>query len=303
MSARETVFSKTTSMRLILSALTASVVLSLALTLPLGNKGKISKLLPEAYVAIPGGSVVIDGVESHIEEFYISRREVSNLDYAEFLWYLNNEDADEQKIRRASVKSENWLIQGTDLEPIAKTYHQHPAYHEYPVVNISYDAAVMYCDWLEAILGERFGGEYDVKVMLPSRQQWVRAARGSDLNAKYAWGGQYLRDSKGQLLCNFRKIGAESVHFNAESDSYEIAGQDSAQSSQFTSPSESFGKNEFGLFNMNGNVTEMIRDEGVAVGGSWNDTGYDVRVESAVAYEQPSPTVGFRPVLHIEKVK
>ena len=48
---------------------------------------------------------------------------------------------------------------------------------------------------------------------------------------------------------------------------------------------------------MCGNVAEMISEKGIALGGSWKDTGYDVRIESTANYTEPSPTVGFRPMM------
>jgi hypothetical protein len=48
---------------------------------------------------------------------------------------------------------------------------------------------------------------------------------------------------------------------------------------------------------MNGNVAELVSDVDKAMGGSWNSAGYDVRNESFVSFQQPSSTVGFRPVI------
>ena len=64
---------------------------------------------------------------------------------------------------------------------------------------------------------------------------------------------------------------------------------------------DEYSANEFGLYNMCGNVAEMIKEEGKAVEGSWNDTGFDVRVESMQDYTGASPYVGFRPVMVVKK--
>ncbi len=50
------------------------------------------------------------------------------------------------------------------------------------------------------------------------------------------------------------------------------------------------------VYNMNGNVAEMIADKNVVAGGSWNDPGYDVRNESTTPYVGAARNIGFRMV-------
>ena len=52
--------------------------------------------------------------------------------------------------------------------------------------------------------------------------------------------------------------------------------------------------NNLGLYNMCGNVAEMVAERGVAFGGSFLDPGYDIRIDSETRYDAPSPKVGFR---------
>ena len=47
--------------------------------------------------------------------------------------------------------------------------------------------------------------------------------------------------------------------------------------------------NGFGLFNMSGNVAEMVAERGIAYGGSYLDPGYDIRIDSEKPYDGPSP--------------
>ena len=49
-----------------------------------------------------------------------------------------------------------------------------------------------------------------------------------------------------------------------------------------------------GLFNMCGNVAEMVYENGIAYGGSFLDPGYDIRIDSEKLYDAPSPLIGFR---------
>jgi formylglycine-generating enzyme required for sulfatase activity len=73
--------------------------------------------------------------------------------------------------------------------------------------------------------------------------------------------------------------------------------------SDVTAPVKSYWPNAFGVYNLNGNVAEMIAEKGIALGGSWRDTGYDVRSSSETTYKEPSPSIGFRMVLTVEPLK
>ncbi len=64
-------------------------------------------------------------------------------------------------------------------------------------------------------------------------------------------------------------------------------------------PCKSYWPNEFGIYNLSGNVAEMLGDEDVVVGGDWRSPGYDVQLTSARPYEGPSPAIGFRVVATI----
>ncbi len=43
------------------------------------------------------------------------------------------------------------------MQPMVEYYYQHPAYGNYPVVNVSKDQMQGYCNWLSDILNENLG--------------------------------------------------------------------------------------------------------------------------------------------------
>ena len=51
---------------------------------------------------------------------------------------------------------------------------------------------------------------------------------------------------------------------------------------------------------MSGNVAEMVYERGIAYGGSYLDTGHDIRIDSEKPYDAPSPLIGFR-VIAVKK--
>lgn len=208
------------------------------------------------------------------------------------------------------MDTNNWNVEFGNkayLEPMAQLYHHHPAYLGYPVVNITKEAALLYCEWLTTKLNTHLTEEnFKVEVSLPTRNEWLRAANGDHRYPMYSWGGPYLRNDKGCFLSNFNSIGDESIHYNTESGEYEIkpmAGRGNTylkDNAFFTAHVSSYFPNDYGIYNLNGNVAEMVQ-EGVACGGSWKSSGYDIRNASTTPINHVSTTIGFRPIFRIVK--
>jgi formylglycine-generating enzyme required for sulfatase activity len=99
----------------------------------------------------------------------------------------------------------------------------------YPVINISWEDAMVYCRWLSEKIG------YDFK--LPTEARWEKAARGTD-GRTYPWGNSLLIDDK--------------ANFNARNASF----------FKQTTPVGSYpeGSSPYGVLDMGGNVYEWCLD-------------------------------------------
>jgi formylglycine-generating enzyme required for sulfatase activity len=170
--------------------------------------------------------------------------------------------------------------------PYAEYYHKHPAYKDYPVVNISHDAAILFCEWLTNDYNASPDRKFKkVKFRLPTEQEWITAAQGGDINAIYPWQGKELLDKKGNYRCNFLK---------PDNKSNGIAGSVN-DAADITAPVKSYSPNKFGLYNMCGNVAEMLLDKSYVKGGSWNDKAEFITILSKQDYDGTAKrTVGFR---------
>ncbi len=102
---------------------------------------------------------------------------------------------------------------------------------DHPVVHVSWNDAMAYCEWS----GKR----------LPSEKEWEYAARGGLVQKKYPWGDELTPN--GVHYCNIWQ--GEFPKLNTREDGY--AG---------TAPSKSFPPNAYGLYNMSGNVWEWSSD-------------------------------------------
>ena len=150
---------------------------------------------------------------------------------------------------------------------------------------------MLFCQWLT----EKMGGEWEYT--LPTKEQWKYAAReGNPLGhfSPYSMDTPYLTNYKGRPLYNYLNLG--DAYITVQDGQYVvlIVNNDLNYSQSHPLHVYSFHPNGLGLFNMCGNVAEMVYERGVAYGGSYLDPGYDIRIDSEKRYDGPSPLIGFR---------
>jgi formylglycine-generating enzyme required for sulfatase activity len=239
------------------------------------------------------------------DELYVCKYEVSNLEYRNFLVYLKAKDA--SLAEKYKVDTTKWLSELRYCEPMANYYHLHPAYNSYPVVCVSYEAALAYCDWLTEQYNADVKRKFKkVRFFLPSEEQWTAVANGGNKNKMYPWSNYYLRNKAGEFLCNFKHVGDENVSYDTKTKEYTIIPEAKIAGSlsdnvMYTAAVNSFEATApYGIHNMSGNVAEMVSEKGMAKGGSYNSPGHDVRIQSKMNYTEASPEVGFRVFMKIE---
>ena len=206
-------------------------------------------------------------------------------------------------------------------EPMAKKYNNHPAFGNYPVVGVNWKQATAFCEWrthyLNSFLeGKKKSAETDFR--LPTEAQWEYAARGGRSQASYPWGGYYLRNKKGCLLANFKPG----------------RGNYPEDGGFYTVRADAYWPNDFGLYNMAGNVAEWTsslfyegaynfqhdmnpdirynakdtdkpRDKRKVIrGGSWKDVGNRLQCGTRdYEYQDTSKSyIGFRCVIDLPAV-
>lgn len=250
-------------------------------------------------------------IKVDVAPFGISNHEVTNSEYLQFLSYLKKRDVSEyEKMLPDTLVWRNRLGYN---EPFVELYLRHDAYAQNPVVGVSYQQAVAYCKWLTEINSKQEKAKYPNAVFrLPTKFEWQYAAAGGMSLSPFSWGGPYMQNKKGEWLANFRVINQGDIgikyeqRINQRGDEYRSRVYVAEQSrSNFgsvitgfiTKPVDSYAVNNYGLYNMCGNVEEFVQEEGITKGGSWFDTGFYLQIWVEENYEKgnsASDQRGFR---------
>jgi formylglycine-generating enzyme len=125
-------------------------------------------------------------------------------------------------------------------EPFTRNYFSHPAFDDYPVVGVSWKMANAFSYWRTKLWNSNEQGVNSESFRLPTEAEWEYASRGGHDLAPYPWGGYYTRNSKGCLLANFKPG----------------RGNYPEDGGFYTVKADAYFPNDYGLYNMAGNVSE-----------------------------------------------
>jgi len=128
-------------------------------------------------------------------------------------------------------------------EPMATMYFWHASYDNYPVVGVNWKQANAFCVWRTNHLNDALAGQGLPLVQdyrLPIEAEWEFAARGNLDHSMYPWGGVYLRNKIGCFVANFKPLRGNYIDDGALA----------------TERVATFSANEYGLYDMAGNVAE-----------------------------------------------
>jgi formylglycine-generating enzyme required for sulfatase activity len=166
--------------------------------------------------------------------FYMGEREVTNKEFKEFLADHHSGDFKGQRLSQ----------------------------EDHPVVRVTWEQAALFCNWLSAkaslppayikkggrlVAAEPIGNGY----RLPTEAEWEYCARFAKNEGplKYPWGNQYPPNSPSGNYADTSAQKLLPVHIENYTDGYPV-----------TAPVAKFKANDWGLFDLGGNVAEWCHD-------------------------------------------
>lgn len=246
-------------------------------------------------VYIEGGRTVLGsfeedllGLHDNVERtvtvasFYMDETEIANIHWLEYLFYVRK-DSSEEYYQAALPDTTVWEHPLAYNDPYVDHYFRYPGFRFFPLVGITWEQANRFALWRTDVVNKKLAEEAGIEVpeggggriplesgvvlpnyRLPSESEWEYAAQALignqwlDENQThkrlYPWDGHALRNpygsEMGMFLANFKR---------GRGDYAGIAGKlnDGAMITDYI---YNYPPNDFGLYNMAGNVNEWVFD-------------------------------------------
>lgn len=217
-----------------------------------------------------------------VASFYMDETEIANIHWLEYLYYIKA-DSTREFYDSALPDTTVWARELAFNDPYVDHYFRYPGFRYFPVVGVTWLQANDYASWRTAAVNAKLAEEAGIEApaesggriplesgvvlpnyRLPTEAEWEYAAMALigtqwlDENQThkrlYPWDGHALRNPYGRdmgyFLANFKR---------GRGDYAGIAGKLN-DGAMITSYIYEFPPNDFGLYNMAGNVNEWVQD-------------------------------------------
>lgn len=255
----------------------------------------------------PGTVEIVDG-------FFFDDIERTNLDWREYLSWIEKkgDGKDSKAYRNALPDSTIWMDEVEYGEPLRTNYLTHRAFDNYPVVGISYEQAVAYCEWRTDRVKDMCKANGidcpNFKYRLPTNLEWeLIATTGNNshekkvkkvvkkLNQEQVLYNMIYSKNLKEMTTILPKGEAQSGKY----DAYTLTSDKDIFEVRNLAPSRSYLPNSYDIYNLIGNVSEMVAEKGIAKGGSFVDPYEEGIVSKKYSYDTPQKWLGFRCVAEI----
>jgi formylglycine-generating enzyme required for sulfatase activity len=265
----------------------------------------------------------------------IDRTEIANIHWLEYLYYLKK-DSTKEVYTKALPDTSVWM-QYDPTGQRTRHYLTSAELRYYPVVGISYQQAIDYCNWRSTTVNEMLKKSkkknlrlYEVTYSLPTEKEWELAAAGKLDPTLFPYGFESYFDKPNLKEIDFyiKQLSDSSrsflESFTSYFNDYKRNGKEAIFNVVHTFPTgQQYGflepvaiyniykekdlklkhvtPNEIGVADMIGNVAELISEKGVAKGGSWAHELQSCQIKKRQNYIKPEAWLGFRCVCRVTR--
>lgn len=222
-------------------------------------KGMQNNAVPDNMLRIQGGTFKMgstDGEDDEkpvhevtVSDFYLSKYELTVAEFQTFIeasGYQTDAEKNGEGSNFYNSTTANWERKpGIDWRYDAEGNFRPESEYNHPVIHVSWNDAMAYCYWLSQKTGKTY--------RLPTEAEWEYAAGNGSRHTKYSWGdgepaGKKVGNVADETTASQYKWTKTNIFLNYN-DGYAS-----------TAPAGSFDSNDFGLFDMTGNVWEWRSD-------------------------------------------
>ena len=270
-------------------------------------KLKLTSGLSDEIPMIPGAAGISNGKTFQVA-FYMWPTEITISEYQLFLndLLLKGKNNEFEEYRPNLNNGFGSSLSDEDVK-FFHEYFSDPKFADNPVIFVSPEGADAFCKWIQGLINEdKSEKDKFATVRLPSKWEWERAAAGGKEHVEFGTFDGKL--STGLLHhtpeANFKEFQNKTFSFlTSEKNKKENS---SNKIFSFTTPVKTFKANAYKLYDMSGNVSEMVVDVNgriIVKGGNWNSSKEFLKIHDDDFNEFPkgalaSPFIGFRPVIN-----
>lgn len=235
----------------------------------------------------PPGTVLI------MDSLFMDKLEISNKSWKEFMNFeRNGKLRDSSEVETLQPDSTITLrIKGLGKIKMAE-YFNNPSFDDYPIVGVSYDQVVKFCSWrsLQVNLLIKKGKNepgLQIEYRLPSIQEWEFIAKNKLDTTSFPFGQDVYYTIDDVKYRAFNCYYPEKPIPNYIRACNDTIGDLKA--------------NNYGIYNLIGNVCEMVQESGLAKGGHYEATLENCKVKETYTFSSPNKWLGFRCICLVNK--
>jgi hypothetical protein len=271
------------------------------------------------YTKVEEGLIEYRKEELAIDPFIIRNQAITNLEYKVFLADLIKNGKTEY-YKKAAVHTELWDNYNDTI--LVSTYFQDDKYNDFPVVNISREAVLLFCGWLETEIN-LYAQKTNPKakhltIRLPFDSEWIFATRRGYAQIPDCGGYNTIYDIREGIIDLWYLKRIELIKKRRMSKRTELDelfsenryGMTEDKTLQlFQKGFDNIGKpitdslypNRMDIYSKAAHVSEIIQEHGtgytVVLGSCWKDKSEYSKMLTEFNTASASPFVGFRIVM------